>query len=82
MERDHERPSAKMFHVEQLPAGQGFLMVRVGSDQRPASTQDIEDVAEALSKLRESNEVFNCLVSHHALDVRWVPLPEKEIETS
>ena len=50
-----------------------FLLVKVGTDQRPATSEDIEDVQSRLVTLLENNNV-NCLafVTHHAVEVSIV----------
>ena len=45
-----------------------FLVVKVGDDQHPATTQDIEDVHKSIETLGLKN--LKCLVTHHAVDFR------------
>lgn len=47
-----------------------FILVRVGSEDRPAGGEDIEEVENKLTKLLDDNKI-NCavLVTHHAVAV-------------
>ena len=50
-----------------------FLLVRVGTPEVPATTQQISDVKDSLLDLFEKNNV-DCMtyVTHHAVDVQIV----------
>jgi len=47
-----------------------FLLVRVGTVEKPANNENIKDIEDKLIKLFKDNNV-NCLafVTHHAVDV-------------
>jgi len=75
------KPTSIPCATSMAPTDGGFLLVRVGSDYRPATAEDIKDVQESISKLCNKDE-FNCLVSHHAIDAQWVPMPEKKTTSS
>jgi hypothetical protein len=60
--------------VQKFPDIEGkFLLVRVGTEDRPASDQDIKDIEEKLNGLLSANDV-NCLVfvTHHAVEVEVI----------
>jgi hypothetical protein len=56
---------------------EGFLLVRVGSDSRPATQDDIEDIQAAMKdiKVLEGKDV---LVTHHSIDVQWVAFNKEQ----
>jgi hypothetical protein len=47
-----------------------FVLVRVGDNHRPATTDDIDEITEKLEKMFEENGI-NCLtfVTHHAISI-------------
>ena len=47
-----------------------FLLIKVGTDNRPAESEDIDQIEERLTTLFEENNV-NCLafVTHHAVEI-------------
>ena len=45
-------------------------IVKIGSEQRPASQEDINDVQERLAEV--ANDPLLTLVTHHAFDYEWV----------
>ncbi len=58
-------------NVESFPTLDGrFLLVRVGTDSRPAIGEDIKEIEAKLIALFEENDV-NCLafVTHHAVEI-------------
>lgn len=50
---------------------EGFLLVRVGSDSRPATQGDIEDI-QAVMKNVKVLDGKDVVVTHHSIDVQWV----------
>ncbi len=48
-----------------------FLHVQVGSEDRPATTQDMKDIEELVKKL-DCLQDQNVFVTHHNVHVRWV----------
>jgi hypothetical protein len=50
-----------------------FLVIRVGTEEKPARTEDINDIETKLNKLLEDNKV-NCIafVTHHAVDIELI----------
>ena len=48
-----------------------FLIVRIGSEDRPASTEDIEQVQKAMEKALGSKfPDLPVIVTHHCMDVK------------
>lgn len=47
------------------------LVVLVGSEDRPAGKEDIENIAEAFRKARKNKA--HAIITHHALDFRFIP---------
>ncbi len=63
--------------IEYLKIEDGsFLVVKIGSDDRPASTQDIEDVQNCIKKLNMPK--LRYLVTHHLVDFQVIKVCEKE----
>ena len=59
-------------NLEKIDLGDdGFLLVRVGSDSRPATSADIKDVQDALDKV-EFLKDRQAVVSHHNIDMQWI----------
>lgn len=56
-----------------------FLLVKVGSDDRPATESDLTDVQERLSQLFEDNGI-DCIafVTHHLVSMEIVEKAMKE----
>lgn len=55
--------------IEHLVLEDGsFLIVKVGSDKRPATDMDIEDVKKCIENLQIPN--LKCLVTHHNIDFK------------
>jgi hypothetical protein len=48
-----------------------LIIVRVGSDARPASDEDINDVMMAFDEVLQ-DPTKKCIVTHHAVDVEFV----------
>jgi len=47
-----------------------FILVKVGSESRPATDTDINEVQEKLTKLFDDNKVeCICFVTHHAISI-------------
>ena len=55
---------------------QEFLIVIVGSDERPASPQDIEDIQKVMASVRADPE--SVIVSHHAIQFEHLYVYEDE----
>lgn len=56
-----------------------ILVVKVGSDERPASQKDIADVQECLSlAFKDWPKIPFTIVTHHAMDFSVVPVAELE----
>jgi very-short-patch-repair endonuclease/intein/homing endonuclease len=53
-------------------------IVKIGSDQRPASQEDIWDVQERLSEV--ANDPLLTFVTHHAFDYEWVGASGKVLQ--
>lgn len=45
----------------------GFWLVRIGSDNRPATTEDIKDMEDKVKTVLGEDE--NVLVTHHAVEI-------------
>ena len=56
--------------VDYLDLEGKFILVRVGNNDKPASTKDIKEVTEKLEKMFSDNKI-NCLtfVTHHAVNI-------------
>ena len=66
-----ESVSAKAADVKTISDLNGkFLLVRVGTDNRPAESNDIKEIEDKLTALFAENNV-DCLafVTHHAVDL-------------
>ena len=51
-----------------------FLLVRVGTDDRPASEENIQDMTDQLTEvLKCKNSLF---VTHHAVDMQFIDVPD------
>ncbi len=60
-------------------AKKGFLLVRIGSDSRPATMQDIKEADESFrAKKFESLEGVDILITHHNFECEWVPTLDSE----
>lgn len=46
------------------------LVIKVGTDDRPASEENIKDVAKSIKVLQKTakKDKFQCLVTHHAIE--------------
>lgn len=54
-------------------AQKGFLVVRIGSDTRPATSQDIKDVENDFKENKfKSLEGVDILVTHHNFECEWI----------
>ena len=56
-----------------------FLLVRVGTELHPASSQELTDIEEKLVDLFEKNNI-NCVafVTHHAVEMQIIESIKKE----
>jgi hypothetical protein len=55
-----------------------LLIVKVGSDERPASTEDIKHTKKLLKKLQKKGRVlrgYDLIVTHHAIDFDFLSVP-------
>ena len=64
--------------LENLMNGKSLLVVKVGTDDHPASSEDIENVRQILSKIIVDPGM--CLVTHHAIDFEVFPIREDFLE--
>ena len=58
--------------MDDLSKGKTLLVVKVGTDDRPASEQDIENVQKSLLQILPKGSF--CVVTHHAIDFQSVPI--------
>ncbi len=69
--------------VEKLEDLQGsLLLVRVGTDAQPAATTDIELAQKIMSEALAGVEGVRVIISHHAIDIKKVSLPQLRKLTS
>lgn len=47
-----------------------FLLVKIGSETRPASEDDIKDAKKLFQELREKFPELTVLITHHNMDVK------------
>lgn len=60
--------------TEQHSVAKGsFLLVKVGSDSRPAAASDIEDIQKRFEELGVSR--LRCLVTHHNVEIEMHGFP-------
>ncbi len=66
-------PSSQVVVVKFEDLEGKFLLVKVGNDAHPATSEDIEDIGTKLTGLLEENGV-NCMafVTHHAVEMEIV----------
>ena len=58
----------------------GFLLVKVGSDIKPATNADIDDVVKSFDVIHKKYPDLPIVVSHHAIEVQYITLePETTI---
>ncbi len=50
--------------------GYGYLEVRIGSDNRPALRDDLQDIAQTLDKTLDDPRLS--IVTHHNFEMKWV----------
>ncbi len=59
-------------NLEKIDLGDdGFLLVRLGADSRPASTADIDEMKQLLSEM-EFLKDRQAIVTHHNIDMQWI----------
>ena len=56
-----------------------FVIIRVGSEDRPASPEDITNMTESVRQFAEANDMQDVpmLVTHHAVEVEVFPRRRK-----
>lgn len=59
--------------------GTNFYIVEVGSDDRPASQEDVDDVENTLRQVVADKGDFYGVVAHHAIEVSALELPPREV---
>ena len=59
------------------PHSTEVLFVKVGSSDRPASSEDIESVEKGLNELMQTNE-GGYIVVHHAIEFSYEVLPDSK----
>lgn len=57
---------AKKIKIPEIDGEEEILVVRVGSDERPAGPKDLENMQKSLSQLRADDSLT--LVTHHCVD--------------
>lgn len=70
---DKEKVAIDMSSIPFFNLQGRFVHVTVGNNERPATSDDIQDIQEKLENLAESNGI-ECLffVTHHAVEVKFV----------
>jgi len=58
-----------------LVHGDDLLIVRIGSDQRPASQLDLKDIEERVKDL-STDMKKNVVVTHHCFDIEVINVPD------
>ena len=60
-----------------------LLIVKVGTDERPAGTDDIKDMRRALKKFQKKSKSlkgYDVIVTHNAAEFDFLNLKEKKYE--
>jgi len=53
-----------------------IILVKVGTDERPASPQDIQEVRGLMEELLKGTVGSRVLVTHHAFDMSIIDIPQ------
>ena len=62
--------SVKVLQINRSPKP-GFLLVKVGSQARPATSMDLKDIKEQLQKVHDDKNLT--LVIHNNFEAEWIP---------
>lgn len=60
--------------MKRKPANDYILLVTVGSDDRPARPEDVNDVKKFVRKCIRNKVCFNDIVTHHCIKFQTVPV--------
>jgi hypothetical protein len=72
---DHNSSDHDNVKLINVPQQNSFLLVRVGSEVRPATTDDIADVGKAFeTALSKQFPNLPIIITHHAVDVKIVEI--------
>ncbi len=71
-------PKQVKYVIPEIKDEDFMLVVKVGSDERPAGINDLQSIADVLTRIQ--NDPSACLVTHHA--VEFVAVPRKMLGKS
>lgn len=63
--------------IEKIEDMEGcLLVVKIGTTEQPASANDVEIAHKVMEQALNGVDGVRCIISHHALDIRKISLPQ------